>query len=135
MSQAEIINVTALARSFHATTPVIKKRLETLGVMPVQEIEMPSGRKFVLFNKQEAMEVLEKDAKEREQAAMEAKAAAGRPTRVVIDDEAFKALQAEVAAMKEMMEQILGYVTQKTPVPKAKPVVAKPKVEKVTTKQ
>jgi hypothetical protein len=68
----ETINLTALAKFNRGTTPATRSKLEKLGVNPVEEVVMPSGRKFVLFDKVKAVKALEKSRAEREK-ALEAK--------------------------------------------------------------
>lgn len=108
--QAELINLTALAKINRGTTPATRTKLEKLGVKPVQEVQMPgSGRKFVLFDKVKAIKALEKSRAEREKvqakrAAQEAKkpAAAAAP----------QSLEQEVQELRKMVSQLLEHVTK-----------------------
>ncbi len=105
---AGIVNVTKLAREFHATTPAIRKRLDKLGVMPLQEIEMPSGRKFVLYS-QEAFEVLDQERRAREAPVTMNKPA---PVEVKDDSEDIEALKAELSEIKSLLTQLLDMKTK-----------------------
>ena len=60
----ETINITRLARMFNSTTRDTEKKLSKIGLLPVNEIEMPSGRRFVVFDKEASVKALQgmKDA-------------------------------------------------------------------------
>lgn len=106
----ESVNITSLARQYHATTPNIRRRLDRLGVKPLQEILMPSGRKFVLFDKDEAILVLdqEKRARERLQESL-ATVPSAAPTEA--SEGQIQALQQEVSQLKDLMRQMLDSMT------------------------
>lgn len=58
--ESEMINVTALARMFHQTTSDTVKNLSKAGIEPLQAITMPSGRRFMTFDKVAAVKALQK---------------------------------------------------------------------------
>jgi hypothetical protein len=112
----ELINITALAKLNHATTPVIRARLEKLGIKPEKEVEMPNGRKYVIFQKAAAIHALN-EAKLQRQAEVEANFNGSKKEAVKNPQEDAKApevaaLAAEVADMKELMRQLLEHFTR-----------------------
>lgn len=50
MSEVKHLNLTAVARELHATTPRTRELLEKHGVTPVSEIKMPSNRVYTLYD-------------------------------------------------------------------------------------
>lgn len=53
-------NITMLARQFHITTREAEKKLRDAGLEPINEVLMPSGRRFVIWEHDKGIEVLAK---------------------------------------------------------------------------
>jgi hypothetical protein len=114
--QTETISITGLAKFNRGTTPATRAKLDKLGIKPVQEVEMPSGRKFVLFDKVKAIKALEKSRAEREhrlekQAKAQAKKASKRLQNAVV---AADPVAQEVQELRKMVAQLLEHVTKPT---------------------
>ena len=97
----ETINITRLARLFNSTTKETEKKLSRIGLLPVNEIEMPSGRRFVIFDKQASMKALQalKDEKE-------------PPVRMAPRESTdVERLTKEIAELKTLLASVLEVVT------------------------
>jgi hypothetical protein len=111
----ELINLTALAKINRGTTPATRAKLEKLGINPAQEVEIPSGRKFVLFDKVKAVKAIEKSRADREKAQeKKAAAVAKKASKAVVKSKPSKAdpVQQELRALRETMTQLLEHFTQ-----------------------
>jgi hypothetical protein len=112
MSTAEVINLTGVARKLHASTPNARKKLDNMGVKPIQEINMPSGRTYVLYDRVRVDKALEKLA-----AGKSAKkAAAPAPVASTVDAKLHK----EIRDLKILVSQLLEHATK----PQGKPAEA-----------
>jgi hypothetical protein len=115
--QTETISITGLAKFNRGTTPATRAKLDKLGIKPVQEVEMPSGRKFVLFDKVKAIKALEKSRQDREsRLEKQAKAAAKKQSKRLQSASAVQAdpLAKEVQELRKMVAQLLEVVTKPT---------------------
>jgi hypothetical protein len=118
----ETINLTALAKFNRGTTPATRSKLEKLGVNPVEEVVMPSGRKFVLFDKVKAVKALEKSRAEREKALEAKRNPRPEPKKPVNSAkprqpqpqsiEAMQAMLKELQEQKALMAQLLEAFTK-----------------------
>lgn len=108
-----LISLTGLAKMHHTTTPIMRQRLTEQGVKPAQEAAMPSGRTFLVFNKDVALAALEraKKAKEAEKAAkvVETPKPAVEASKGDID---VAKMAKELEEVKDLMKQILDTFTK-----------------------
>lgn len=95
----ETINITRLAREFHITTTDAQKRLSRSGVSAANEVIMPSGRHFVVYDREAATEALRK--------AQELSKPAVRMNPPANPSRASGSLEAEVGELKAMVEALL----------------------------
>ncbi len=93
----ETTNITTLARTYKVTTRDVERRLKTMGIEPSNEVLMPSGRRFVLYDKAAAMKALEK-AKE-------------TPSK---HQEPVQDIHAELAEVKGLLSNLLDLMTKPT---------------------
>ena len=88
-------NITMLARMFHLTTKEAEKKLRDSGLAPVNEVQMPSGRRFVIWEHDEAVETLARKA-------LKAPTSSDQPP-VDTDD---------LAEVKKLLQAILEHLTK-----------------------
>jgi hypothetical protein len=126
MEQLEAINLTKIAKEIHATTPNAKVKLERMGVKPIQEIRMPSGRVYTLYEAREARDAIEKINKERlgydpaileqlkkqHQESLESAKESKEDSKVVELEAKVAALEPELREMKDMMKMLLESLTK-----------------------
>lgn len=111
----ELINLTALAKINRGTTPATRAKLEKLGINPAQEVEMPSGRKFVLFDKVKAIKAIEKSRADRmKDREKKAQVVAKKASKAVVRSKPPKVdpVYQELQALRLTMTQLLDHFTQ-----------------------
>jgi hypothetical protein len=97
----ETTNITKLARAFHLSTTDAEKKLRMQGVEPVNEIVMPSGRRFVLWPKDDAIKTL----KDYQQPPAEAQKKTPEPSREFD-------LSHDMAEVKRLLQEVLEHITR-----------------------
>lgn len=95
-------NITTLARAYRVSTRDIEKKLTKLGIKPSNEVLMPSGRRFVLYDQTAALEALEKD----KQAQL---AKAQEQTEEVVET---PSVAQELAEVKALLTAVLDMLTK-----------------------
>lgn len=110
----EVINLTGLAKTYKMPTPKMAQKLTEAGVMPLQEIQMPSGRKFVLFDKVKSIKALEEHKAKRERESEKAAKASVTALKAApkTENADTKALRAEIAELTRTVNQLLEVVTK-----------------------
>lgn len=111
MSEMKHLNLTAIARETHSTTPVAREKLKKKGVEPISEIKMPSGRIYTLYDGKVARKAIAEINKERlgyDPKVLENLERAKQP----VKDPEVKQLAAEVREMKDLIKQMLELSTR-----------------------
>lgn len=102
-----IINTTNLAREYKLTTRDMEARLRRLGISPVQEAVLPSGRKFMVWPEAESRAVLDAYQAELRQRRLGARPRSAPPERPADVDPDRQQLLQEVRELKAMVRLLL----------------------------
>lgn len=115
-----MINLTAVAKMLHASTPNARKKLTSWGLTPLIEIPMPSGRVYQVFDRTRVEKALAKHKG--------APKAAPEPTQTDTQDQTAEELRASIKRLEATVQQLLEVVTK----PKQ---TRKPRAPKAATKE
>jgi vacuolar-type H+-ATPase subunit E/Vma4 len=88
----------------HSTTPKARTKLDKLGLIPSAEIPMPSGRRYVVYDKTTAIRAIEKFQKAKEAEAEKARKQAEKEQLKAQAQEAQKVKETVQAAPAEAVE-------------------------------
>lgn len=110
-NETATINTTALAREYQLTTKDLEKRLRRLGIAPVSEVVMPSGRRFILWPAETARKALDDY---RDQLRQRREADFGRvPAPSPAPNPETAQLAQEVSELKGLVSQLLQRLEEK----------------------